>query len=79
MSGAAAAIGHELRVQEHSVGPWRVRLTSYRVGDGFACVADNVDPGANVARARAATREAAEAEALAKARERLPPGARGAP
>ena len=67
MSGAAAATGHELRVQEH------------RVGDSFACVADNVDPGANVARARAATREAAEAEALAKACERLPPGARGAP
>jgi len=61
----------ELRVREEEVGRWRVRITSYRIEVGFACVADNVDPGANIARTRGATREEAEGQALAIARERL--------
>ena len=63
--------GHEVRVREERVGPYPVRLTSYRAGDGFVCVADNVDPGANIARSRAVTREEAETTALARAAERL--------
>jgi hypothetical protein len=61
----------QLQTREESVGRWRVRLTSYCVDGGFVCVADNVDPGANVARARGASREEAEAEALATASQRL--------
>jgi hypothetical protein len=53
------------------VGRWTVRLLSYRLGDEYLCTADNVDPGANLARSRGVTREAAEAEALARAADRL--------
>ncbi|HEV8239165.1 MAG TPA: hypothetical protein VGS57_07350 [Thermoanaerobaculia bacterium] len=66
-----AVRAEELRSREEAVGRWRLRLTSYRLGDEFLCVADNVDPGANVARARGASREEAEAGALARAAERL--------
>jgi ribosomal protein S12 methylthiotransferase accessory factor YcaO len=37
----------------------------------YYCTVDNVDPGAVIARAKGATREEAEAEAIAKAKERL--------
>jgi hypothetical protein len=50
---------------------WRVRLCSYRLGDEYHCTADNVEPGANIARARGATREEAERSALERAGERL--------
>ncbi|HEV8630369.1 MAG TPA: hypothetical protein VGV61_08630 [Thermoanaerobaculia bacterium] len=60
-----------MRTREETVGRFRVRLTSYRTSGGFACVADNVDPGANIARAQAGSREQAEAMALARAKERL--------
>ncbi|HEV8524443.1 MAG TPA: hypothetical protein VGQ71_08080 [Terriglobales bacterium] len=50
---------------------WQVRLTSYKRGDVFHCTADNVSPGAWLARASGPTREKAEEQALAKARERL--------
>jgi len=53
------------------VGRWTVRLLSYRLGEEYLCTADNVDPGANLARGRGATREAAEAEALTRAADRL--------
>ena len=66
-----AGAGRDLRVREEAVGRWQVRLTSYRVADGWVCVADNVDPGANVARARGGSREEAEARALDRAGERL--------
>jgi hypothetical protein len=75
MTGEAAApaadAGRDLRVSEQAVGRWRVRLTSYRLDDRWVCVADNVDPGANVARAHGTSREEAEAAALARASERL--------
>jgi hypothetical protein len=57
--------------REEVVGRWRVRLTSYRLGAEYLCVADDYDPGANIGRGRGPTREAAEAQALAAARERL--------
>jgi len=50
---------------------WQVNLTSYRIGAVFYCKADNVSPGAAIARAEGATREEAETKALATARERL--------
>ena len=53
------------------VGGWQVRLTSYRLGGEFHCKADNVSPGAWLARATAPTREDAERQALERARELL--------
>ncbi len=53
------------------VDDWDVRLTSYKLGDLYYCQADNVSPGAWLARTNAATREAAEQQALQQAREKL--------
>jgi hypothetical protein len=61
----------QLEERELEVGGWRVRLTSYRLGDVFHCTADNVSPGAWLARASGTTREEAEERALATATRRL--------
>lgn len=53
------------------VAGWPLRLISYRLGEMFYCTADNVSPGALIARAAGASREEAEAKALGKASERL--------
>jgi hypothetical protein len=50
---------------------WQVRLTSYRVGDKYVCQADNVSPGACLARFSAPTLEEAESQALSKAKHLL--------
>jgi len=50
---------------------WRLRLTSYKLGDVFHCQADNVSPGATLVRETAPTREEAERKALETARWRL--------
>ena len=50
---------------------WQVRLTSYKLGDTFHCTADNVDPGAWLARTQGATRQEAEDRALERARQLL--------
>ena len=50
---------------------WPVNLTSYKVGGLFHAKADNVSPGANLARTTGATREEAEQLALARAGELL--------
>ncbi|HLH37634.1 MAG TPA: hypothetical protein VKX39_00685 [Bryobacteraceae bacterium] len=50
---------------------WPVNLTTYQIGGVFHCKADNVSPGAGLARTTGATREEAEEKALARARERL--------
>jgi hypothetical protein len=50
---------------------WPLRLISYRLGETFYCKADNVSPGALIARATGSTREEAERAALEKAGERL--------
>jgi hypothetical protein len=54
------------------IGGWPVRLTSYRLGDVFHCTADNVSPGASLARTSGKSREDAEQEALTKAEQLLP-------
>ena len=46
---------------------WPVNLTSYRLGEVFHCKADNVSPGAALARTTGATREEAENKALERA------------
>ena len=50
---------------------WPLRLTSYRLGEVYHCQADNVSPGATLARATGASREEAERKALEIASKRL--------
>lgn len=50
---------------------WQVNLTTYRLGDKWHTKADNVSPGAALARIVADTREDAESRALARAKELL--------
>lgn len=57
---------YEARVER--VGEWSIRLTSYKLGNLFFCVADNVDPGAVLSRGTGETREQAESAAREKAR-----------
>lgn len=60
---------HEERRIE--ISGWEVNLRSYRIGELYYCKADNVSPGANIARSTGATRDEAEQKAIAKAAERL--------
>ncbi|GIX47501.1 MAG: hypothetical protein KatS3mg131_1712 [Candidatus Tectimicrobiota bacterium] len=59
-----------VRRREQLAG-WEVNVVSYKLGDKFLCEVDNVSPGAIIARGQGATREEAESQALAQARERL--------
>jgi hypothetical protein len=65
-----------MKVENHTerkieIGGWQVNLRTYQIGETFHCKADNVSPGANIARSTGATREEAEQKAIAKATERL--------
>ncbi len=67
---------YEVKSEEFSerqidVNGWPVKLTSYRVGDKYVCQADNVSPGACLARFSAASAEEAEKNAISKARHLL--------
>jgi hypothetical protein len=48
-----------------------VNLTSYRLGEVYHCKADNVSPGAALARTSGATREEAEKKAIERAEQLL--------
>ncbi|HWB84689.1 MAG TPA: hypothetical protein VG675_11160 [Bryobacteraceae bacterium] len=61
----------EFNERKLEVAGWPVNLTSYRIGTEWHCKADNVSPGAAIARAGGATREEAEQKALQRAEERL--------
>lgn len=50
---------------------WDVGITTYRILDKYVCLIDNVSPGATIARAAAATPEAAHRRATEVARARL--------
>ncbi len=50
---------------------WPVNLTSYQIGETYHCRADNVSPGAGLARTTGSTREEAEDKAIARAKELL--------
>ena len=58
-------------VDNQSIGDWQVRLTSYRLADSFVCIVSSADEGANLARARAGTRQDAIDQAVEKASRRL--------
>jgi hypothetical protein len=65
-----------MNVEEHrerklEIAGWPVNLTSYRIGEVYYSSADNVSPGATLARSSGATRQEAEEKAIAKATERL--------
>jgi hypothetical protein len=69
MSENASAADYAERVLE--VEGWPVRLTCYRVGETYYCKADNVSPGAALARSSASTRDEAERAVLERARTML--------
>jgi hypothetical protein len=46
---------------------WPVNVASYRLGDTYHCRADNVSPGATLARTTGQTRDEAERKALERA------------
>ena len=58
-------------VTELELSGWPVRITSYRIGRTWHAKADNVSPGANIARAKAEGRQQAEARVIERASERL--------
>jgi len=53
------------------VDGWQVNLTIYQLGDKWHAKADNVSPGAALARIVGDSREDAESKALARAKELL--------
>ncbi len=61
----------EFQERKVEVGGWQVNVTSYRLGEVFHCKADNVSPGAALARTTGATREEAEKKALERAAQLL--------
>ena len=65
-----------MKVEEYQerrveVGGWPVNLTSYRLGGVYHSKADNVSPGAALARTTGTTREEAEKKALERAEQLL--------
>jgi hypothetical protein len=65
-----------MNVENHAerrieIGGWEVNLRTYQIGDTYYCKADNVSPGANIARSTGVTRDEAEQKAIAKATDRL--------
>ena len=61
----------EFQERRIEIDGWPVKLTKYRIGANFICQADNVSPGATLARISAVTAEEAEAQAISKARHML--------
>lgn len=72
MAAVASSLHSEgFRETEIELNGWPVRLTSYRVGDKYVCQADNVSPGACLARFTASTPEEAESQTISKAQHLL--------
>ena len=75
-SGGERLEGVRMKAEEYrerllEVAGWPVNLSSYRLGVAWHAKADNVSPGAGLARTSGATREEAEEKALALATELL--------
>jgi hypothetical protein len=51
----------------YDIDGWQVNLGSYKFGDIWHCKADNVSPGAWLARTNGTSREEAEQKALERA------------
>jgi hypothetical protein len=54
-----------------TVDGWPVRLTTYRLGETYYCKADNVEPGADLARGSGVSQEEVEKLVLDRARRLL--------
>ncbi|HSU62010.1 MAG TPA: hypothetical protein VLI55_22055 [Bryobacteraceae bacterium] len=67
----ATSKAEQFQERQIEIDGWPVRLTSYKVGDKYVCQADNVSPGACLARFSKPTAEEAEAQAISKARHLL--------
>ena len=50
---------------------FKVNVTTYKIGDEFICVIDNYEPGGQIARSQAPTKEKAIEEALKEADAKL--------
>jgi len=61
----------EFQERKIEIAGWPVNITSYRLGDAWHSKADNVSPGAALARTTGTTREEAEQKAIARAGELL--------
>jgi hypothetical protein len=61
----------EFAERKIEIDSWPVNLVSYKIGEKFYCKADNVSPGARLARTTGATRAEAEESAIARAKELL--------
>ena len=61
----------EFSITNLELAGWPVRITTYRIGETWHAKADNVSPGANIARAKAEGREQAQDKVIARASERL--------
>jgi hypothetical protein len=61
----------QFQERQFEITGWPVKLTTYRLGDTYVCPADDVSPGACLARISASTLEDAETQAIAKARYQL--------
>lgn len=57
--------------RELELSGWPVRITSYRIGETWYAKADNVSPGANIAKAKATSLEDATDQVVEKASKRL--------
>jgi hypothetical protein len=57
--------------REEVLHGWPVRVTTYAIAGVYHCHVDNVSPGAVIARASHADRDAAQTTALSKAADRL--------
>lgn len=57
--------------RQFELNGWPVRVTTYRLGSKYVAQADNVSPGAVLARFHADTLEEAESQAISKARHLL--------
>ena len=65
-----------MRVEEYGerdlqLAGWDVHLTTYRLGEVYHCKADNVSPGAALARTTGSSREEAETKAIERAEKLL--------
>lgn len=58
------------RVEDTDTG-WQIGITTYRLGNEWWCIVDNVSPGARLCSHKAETREAAEAHAIGVAKRLL--------
>lgn len=61
----------EYRERRVELAGWPVNVTTWRLGTVYHAQADNVSPGACLARAEGATREEAERQVLSRAGELL--------